>query len=58
MSNKTKKLSRRQSIEILFVFSVITIATFLVSIIVVSAISYIIVRTGVFNIVDKDMPGA
>lgn len=58
MNNKIKKLSRRQRIELIAVFSVITITTFIVSIIVVSALSYFIVRTGIFHIVDKDLPGA
>lgn len=58
MNKKKRKLRRRQRVELIAVFSVITIATFIISIIVVSGISYFVVCTGMFNIVDKDLPGA
>lgn len=58
MNKKKRKLRRRQRVELIAAFSVITIATFIISIIVVSGISYFVVCTGMFNIVDKDLPGA
>lgn len=58
MKNKTKRLDRRQRLELIAIFSVVTVATFIMSIILVSVISYFAVRMGFFDIVDKDLPEA
>ena len=58
MRNRESRLSRRQRLELFGMFSAISIVTFILSIIIVSVISYLIVRTGLFNIVDSDIQGA
>lgn len=57
MRNKVK-LNRKQRIELIGIFTGITLSTFILSMIVVSFAAYFIVRTGTFHIVDKDLPGA
>lgn len=57
--NKTRhKLSKKQRRELFALFSLITFSAFFVSILLVSVISYFVVRNGTFHIVEKDLPGA
>lgn len=57
--NKPKhKLSKKQRRELFSLFSLITFSVFFVSILLVSVISYFVVRNGIFHIDEKDIPGA
>ena len=57
MRNKVR-LSKKQRIELICIFTGITLSTFILSILIVSFAAYFIVRTGAFNIVDKGLPGS
>lgn len=58
MNKQKHRTAQKQRFELIVIFMVITISTFIISMAAVSAITYIIVHTGAFNIVDKDLPGA
>jgi signal transduction histidine kinase len=57
MIRQRHKLSKKQRLELIGIFSAITVSTFIISTIIVSVAAYFIVRTGTFHIVDKDIPG-
>ena len=58
MNRPKPKLNKRQRRELLAIFSLITLSSFILSITLVSLVAFHIVNTGAFHIVDKNLPGA
>jgi signal transduction histidine kinase len=57
MNKPRTKLDKKQRLELILIFSIITFAIFVISLLCVSALTYLVVRTGALQIVEKDLPG-
>ena len=52
------KLTRKESRELFGIFLLMTFSVFVISLLLVSATAYFVVKTGLLSIVDKNQPGA
>ena len=58
MNIKKNKSNKRQRLELVGIFFIMTLSTFIISILISSIVTYFIVRQGMFHIVDRNLPGA